>query len=199
MAAGLGTRNIVADWRLVDLARDAVALLHANQIGLTLDQESWADVTCLERSAQQQISNGGFNWRHGSVYVSAARDDAMRYARNDKGSELLTLIGNALAHLPSEQDSAVHDLLSSYPDAKFALARIHRPRIVCIQGVPVGALRDEKGGDPMPSIYSLERHIRDGSFHPALLQFCRFELVESISAEHLTVEFVSAEELDLIP
>lgn len=192
MKSGLGARNVIAEWRVVDLAQQLVPLLDALSIGQTHDDPNFAAVHLLRAACAQTVTAGGFNFRHGGVYLSAARSDALRYAHGSKkGSEVLTTIHDALALVPATHRDAKSELLASYPQARIALEAKHRPVIIAARNVPIAALRGETGEEAEAALKDAEAlaaKISISLLHDAVLQCCRFELLKPLPPETLSIE-----------
>ena len=167
-------------------------LLDALSIRQRLDDPNFAAVYQLRTACSQRVTAGGFNFRHGSVYLSAARSDALRYADSSKkGSEVLTMIHDALALVPATHHDAKLELLSSYPEVRIALEAQHNPVIVVARNVPVAALRGETGEEAEAVVKDAEMMaatIGVSLLHDAVLQQCRFELLKPLPPETLSIE-----------
>lgn len=192
MKNGLGAQNIVTSWRVLDLVHELLGLIDSLAIGGNFDDDNFQTVDLLRRVSGQNVTAGGFNFRHGSVFLSAARGDALRYAANAKGSEILTMIHDALAVLPTSQRDVATDLLAGYPEVRAALASEHHPMIVTVQNVPIKFLQGERGGSVMHSIAVVKEFAREHStINDVILQLCRFELLTALPPQMLSIESVS--------
>jgi hypothetical protein len=142
MKKGLGAIDIVDDWHLVDLLKELLSL--ANQHS-AIDE---FDSMIYQQVIDQNITAGGFNWRHGSVYVSAAKSDAYRYAQKKKGSEILTMVDELREIVEDQIELDISDIVTRYPNAFEALKGVHMPAIIRISNAPIFYLRTESGDDP---------------------------------------------------
>jgi hypothetical protein len=191
MAKGLGEANIIDSWRVIELAQKIVSLLDNCKIGKSIGEEAFFPVDFLRRMANQEITDGGQNFRHGSVYLSVAKVDALRYAENNKGSEILTTIGEVLDILPPSLLETVSDILDLYPNTRDALTAHHRSVIISAHDVPVIALCNENGGDPFTQIEHAQNYVNKFGIQSIQdLQQCCFELIAPISVQKLTMEYL---------
>ncbi len=97
---GLGGRDIVSEFGARQYMEEAVEYLS------NLSEDCQPDFWTLDiwnRMALQEVTAGGFNFRHNGLYVTANRAKALDYAENLLGSELLT------------ECSKVNQLLESLP------------------------------------------------------------------------------------
>lgn len=191
MQDGLGTINIVDSWRLLDMAREIVLLIKENEIIGQNDPDAILNFDMLERMAEQGITTGGFNFRHGTVYLSAARSDALRYASNPKGSEFLTMLSWSLDLLRSSKSSAMTMFSDNYPEAVRAIESDHHPVIIVVHDVMASALQTEAGEDLMQIVDAVESMVDgSGEIPDYCLQLLRFELIGSLPRTQLEVEAV---------
>jgi hypothetical protein len=193
MQSALGADDIISQWHVIELAREVVALLKECGVGSNLSDDSFMLVDGLRKMARQEITAGGSNYRHGSVYLSAAQRDASNYASKAKGSEILTYTYHALKLLPSAKKDAGNGILGRYPEASNAMSVKHRPVILTAVKVPVEFLREENGEDPY-KIINITENLLSGSKNSCelpsdeVLQLCRFELIKPIAPEYLSIE-----------
>jgi len=199
MNSGLGAANPIAQLGAVSLADDVVALMESLGIGISMADSWYTHVRLLRQMSQQRVSEGGFNWRHGGVYVTLTRHQAIGYARNAKGSELLTSIAELLALAPH---LASRRLLRNYPEIRAVLGQEHAPVLIRAQGVQVSAMRTERGQDPSSAIADLDEHF--DSIRSALergrespfASLHQFEIVQVVPPSQLELEILSRDELE---
>lgn len=203
LESGLGAKNVITEWRVVEFAHDVANLLCDCGVDISTDPERHLTHMILQPMVDQEVTEAGFNFRHGSVYLSAARSDAMRYAVNRKGSELLSYIEQALSTIPPSRHSEIDALLARFPEARRALEACHNPVLITAHNVPISALRTEQGGDPRIAIRRAEEFAvslgqpTDGGLLDAVLQQCRFELVGNLPPSSLVVTQIDRSELDV--
>ena len=196
LKSGLGRCDIVKEWRLLDfideLFKIKKALLAAGKLTAEADRTFFG----VENARKQDVTTGGFNYRHGGIYVSAAYNDALRYCQNAKGSEVVTMIYNVLTVLPEGGRDICLRILANYKELEQAILTDHKPSVLVLRNIPVKFLKSETGGDAMESI-SMASDFLDslGPVDDVALQFCRFEVVSTIDPELLEVEEVSRNEV----
>jgi hypothetical protein len=93
----------------------------------------------------QGVSGGGMNFRHGGVYLSSSRQTAQMYAKNPKGSEVISHIFMAHEALKSvSPDDANRILPCNHPLTKlFDQPAI--PMLVTVSRIKAQALTTEHG------------------------------------------------------
>jgi hypothetical protein len=176
---GLGGRNVIKELRVIELLRELLAICEKS---LPTEEDWIPRMDCVNWVASQAVTEGGFNWRHGSAYLSASVDKAVRYAVSSEFSS------EALAHfmmlwrrlnesrivLPPSVE------VDSQPIIQFA-SGIKVPLVLQLDGVPISALSSEIGGDPNKYLNFLEPLAsEDPSVFQALLQGANFELREPV-------------------
>jgi hypothetical protein len=85
---GLGGKNIVEDWRILDFLRAGMAIIdgHIDRTDPTIEVQ-WK---ILQAAASQRVDR--MNWRHGATYLIAAQFRAVMYATSSAyGSEITVL------------------------------------------------------------------------------------------------------------
>ena len=191
LETGLGRRDIVAEWRLLDFIGELFEVKKVLLNSRSLTAEADLAFFFVENARRQDVTAGGFNFRHGGIYVSAAYNDALRYCQNAKGSEIITMIYNVLTVLPENHRDHCFRILSGYRDLERAVLAKHNPRILILRNVPVKSLKSEIGRSAMESIKLAEGFLDSaGPIDDVALQFCRFEAVSLDDPKLLEVEEV---------
>ncbi|MCW1886720.1 hypothetical protein OKA04_18420 [Luteolibacter flavescens] len=114
------------------------------------------DLDILRRMAQQEITRGGFNFRHGGVYLTPSQRKAASYARgNAYGSELLSESLRLYSALKS-LGIAVEAIGTRYPAVVELAESKVMPIMAVVKGVPVEHLRTERGEDPIPRLERMQ-------------------------------------------
>jgi hypothetical protein len=177
---GLGGRNLIRELRVIELLRELIAICDTS---LPTEEDWILRMQCANWVASQDVTTGGFNFRHGSVYLAATVDKAVRYAVSSEFSS------EALAHFmmlwrrlnESRVALPLSVTVGSQPIIEFA-SGIKVPLVFQLDGVAVGVLSAEDGGDPNTYVNSLEPFASgDPSIFQAFLGGANFELHESIS------------------
>jgi hypothetical protein len=167
---GLGGKNIADEWRLVALLKETLDVLD-RVADERIEDELRLRLPILTSVLEQQVSGGGFNWRHGSVYVTCAPGRAVRYATRGFGSELLGLACESVDLLASVRAEDAAALLSRYPEAAAARSAEHRAVLLQLNNIHVDRLRDEDGGDPQPALSLVESFLEIPSAGPPQVTF----------------------------
>jgi hypothetical protein len=182
---GLGGINIVEAWRLIPLLEDALTILRAvrhpdvqNEVRLRLP--------LLETMAAQRVSGGGFNFRHGSVYVTLCAWKAVSYGGRGFGSELVGQVAETLDLLARTRPDAEANLLSKYPELAEARSAEHRPVLIRLDNVHISRLRGENGDDPERAIKLAESFVGHGDSGPQVA----FELIGGAEPTELSASEV---------
>jgi hypothetical protein len=180
---GLGGKNIVADWHILEFLRAGMTILkdHINRTDPTIELH-W---NILQAAASQRVDR--MNWRHGSTYLIAAEFRAVMYAiSNTYGSEILSLVGWLLEHCPLECRPELDAAMMQYTELSQCLMVKHEPILIRATSVPVSSILTEKGEDPtgvlckLAEVLAKSEHLFDGAS-----QIGSFELREPLPATGL--------------
>jgi hypothetical protein len=130
-AHGLGGRNIIREWRAVEMYRELA----------------------LRRSRQAPVAyNHGGGWGYGDTYLTGYPDTARRFF---KESELFGLIR---ADLRGMRRVKRDELLSHYPEIAAYLASKHRPVVLQLPRLHKSTLLGRESDDPCGSMGDLESY-----------------------------------------
>lgn len=149
---GLGAVNPHEKLRTYDFLRELLELAsRLKEIPL-----SSLDLNILRRMANQEVTSGGFNFRHGGVYLSPSQKKVAGYARrNPYGSELLSESLRLYQTLKSLGDDA-GAIGSRYPVLIELIELIVTPLMVVVRDVSLDHLRSELGCDPKPELEKMQ-------------------------------------------
>lgn len=181
---GLGGRNLIKEFGVIETIREMISICQMN----LPREEAWlVRMDDAERISQQCVTKGGFNFRHGSAYLTPSNFTAVNYATtNTCGSE-------ALEHFMMRWNRLREHRIGLPRDVSDAVGRIvrfaERPRVpllVKLAGVPAAALAAEDGGQPTDVFQRLESLLRE-RFFSTMCQQTNFELVEPIPVSHADV------------
>lgn len=171
---GLGAIDPNAGWRSREL------LLELLQIDA---QHHFLDPlyrVSAEPISQQKVTAAGFNFRHGSTYLSPCRSTAIRYAiGNPWGSELLSETLKGLDQLEEHDAGQAAGVLGKYSAIAEVRDQEHEPVLIELSNVRLETLRSEEGKAASETIELMakSRHV---------WQQANFELRGSIPARDLT-------------
>ena len=123
----------------------------------------------------QNVTSGGFNFRHGSTYLSPLKTTAVGYALNNRfGSELLSTTFCMFEKLKAHDLYRAHEIIEKYPELLELHEMPHQPLLVEAFDIPIRSLRSEDGGDPTHTLSMLRENANDP--HELMWQQLNFEL-----------------------
>ena len=180
---GLGGKNIVADWRILDFLRAGMAILDSriDRNDPTIELH-WK---ILQAVALQRVDH--LNWRHGTTYLIAAQFRAVMYATGSAyGSEIIGLVGWLFEHCPLACRPELDAAMVNYPELSLCLRAKHGPLLIRAASVPVSSVLTEKGEDANGVISKLANELaKPNGLFDGLSQIGSFELREPLSADCL--------------
>ena len=133
------------------------------------------DLLAVRNIVDQRVTSGGFNFRHGSTYLSPSKTTAVRYALDNRfGSELLSTTFCMFERLKAYDLRKAHEIIEKYPELLKLHEMPHQPLLVEALDVPIRNLRSEDGKDPTHTL-SMLRENADGP-HRVIWQQLNFEL-----------------------
>jgi len=186
---GLGGRNPVKDWDLLELSR-RVLELSENHLK---DTEMFAARSGSFRKMTEQ-KTGRANWQHGDTYLSPAGSTALRYAIDKRfGSELLTYTLGFLDELVRRDVPGVKDELYCQFSKVFGfLEACPSPVLIEANQTPIGALAGEDGSDASANLQFIEDAFEQrADTAKVLIQQANFRLREPVPVEKLRFWLVS--------
>lgn len=175
---GLGGRNLIKEFRVIEFLRQLVDICQTR----LPDEEQWIlKMQAAEWICQQSVSRGGFNFRHGSTYVTPSSYTAANYATsNEYGSEALShfmMLWNRIGESRIELPRVITDSARLIID--FAV-RPKTPILIRLDGVPANILSAENGRDAGSVFQLIERFSQDKDCFSTICQQSNFELLEPI-------------------
>ena len=138
---GLGGRNVMADWRVMEFLQWSLA-----QLGF--DDQNYSDPDYMELLPIRAATRGGaagMNFVYGDLYVTGGYDKAAAYART--APELLSFARTIVEIAHRRELTAIPDELANYPQIAEFLSLDPAPVVLKLPPVPMSSLRTEKGGD----------------------------------------------------
>lgn len=156
---GLGGRNVIEEMRVIELLGRLISICQTN---LPNEQQWLVKMQSARSVAQQNVSRGGFNFRHGSVYLTPSSCVAANYATSSEyGSEVLghfMMLWDRLCHRDIKTPEDVAN--GAQPIIKFC-ARPKRPILIRLESVPASMLSAENGGDATSVFQWIEKFVED--------------------------------------
>jgi hypothetical protein len=186
---GLGGKSIVEEWRLIPLLRESLTVLQSID-DEHVRHEMRLRLPILSSIAEQRVSGGGFNWRHGSVYLTFCSWKAVSYAGRGFGSELLGQVAETMDLVENVRPGIAAELGVKYPEFAAARCAEHSPVLIRIDQVSLARLRDEGGDDPQGALELAETFVGMGDTEPQV----SFELIGAIPAGELTAAKIQVTE-----
>lgn len=172
---GLGGRNQIQEFRVIELLRQLVTICQTN----LPNQEEWlVRMDDAERISRQGVTSGGFNFRHGSAYLTPSSFTPANYATlNEYGSEALEhfmMLWNRLRENHIELSREIKD------GAHLIIAFAERPKLpllIKLVDVPASILAAENGGLATDVFDRIEGLIQE-KFFSVMCQQANFELLK---------------------
>ncbi|MFZ1083662.1 MAG: hypothetical protein WAN35_01710 [Terracidiphilus sp.] len=121
-------------------------------------EEDWIlRMQCAKYIASQEVTGGGFNFRHGSTYLAASIEKAVRYAVSTEfSSEALAQFMMLWKRLQDSHITLPPTVKTgSRPIVEFASGR-KAPLVFQLSDVAIASLTAEDGGDPSVFLNFLE-------------------------------------------
>lgn len=172
---GLGGRNVMSDWRVMDFLRWAFP-----QLGF--DDQNYADPDYGDLLAIQAAARGGaagMNFIYGDVYAAGGYDKAANYART--APELLSFVRTVVEIAHRRKLTTIPDELASYPQIENFFSLDPAPVVLKLPPIPMSSLRSEDGGDLPIDLFA------DGPVGAALLSQFAFRIDATIPMNELEV------------
>lgn len=138
---GLGGRNVMAVWRVMEFLQWAFPLLG-------FDDQNYSnldDVELLPIQAAVRGGAAGMNFVYGDVYVTGGYDKASEYAQT--APELLSFARTVVEVAQRKELTPITDRLANFPQIAEFLALAPAPVVLKLPPVPMSSLRSEDGGD----------------------------------------------------
>lgn len=170
---GIGTRDIISEYGVVDSYRAVVSVLNKNNIPLPM---------ATSNIAAQTNETAGTNFRHGGgLYLTASLERAKSYAIDYRfGSEIITELSD-LIDLASQHD--ISDAVRSCVGRELLLLidtfKNITPDIVILEfeNIPEESVLSENGGDPTKVIENARELLQQsGGLKACIEDTVNFEL-----------------------
>jgi hypothetical protein len=182
---GLGGRNVIQEFKVIELLSILVELCDAHLEPV----DEWAPRMYSARNVVgQNVTSGGWNYRHGGVYLTPTRSLAARYAYDMSfGSEAIHYFMRLYERLGAEKP----DLLESVSDSAAPLiafvSKPGVPLVIEVKEVPISVLRTESGEDPAPRLQMLENLLnrKDKALFSVISQRLNFETTKPVTPSQL--------------
>ncbi len=178
---GLGGRNVMSDWRVMDFLRWAFP-----QLGF--DDQDYTDPGYGDLIAIKAAARGGavgMNFEYGDVYAVGGYDRAADYART--APELLSFVRTVVEVANRNKINTILGELANYPKIKEFLSLDPAPVVLKLPPISMSSLRSEDGGDCPFDLFV------DGPVGDALLSQFAFRVEAAIPLNQMEVLTVAQE------
>lgn len=161
---GLGGRNVMAEWRVMDFLAEVFPRLNYNPVDY--DDPDHNKKMLINACLGQ--TNRAMNFQYGHLYVAGGYERAASYA--SYAPELISYVFWSLDMADRYGLPTIKDSLSAYPEIAAFVEQPPQPVVLKLPLVPLSALEDEKGGPIMESL------LEGGQVSEALLPQTSFRL-----------------------
>ena len=183
--SSLGSQNPVAETNAVACLSQ---LLAVGDVALACEADWVSESYSLRHIAAQSVTGAGFNFRHGSTYLSPSEETAVRYAlSNSHGSEIISACVALLNKLRVVAESNVECIEKNFPRIRDLSSGCFEPVLMRADSVPVSALRTEQGEANVQERIRWLLEFENPAIRDSIAQQENFEVVSSIEAATLTV------------
>ncbi|BBA70621.1 hypothetical protein [Geobacter sulfurreducens] len=155
---GLGGLDIVEEYRVLELLEKLAMLIEAH-----LPDYGEEYIEQLKLISRQETGN---NWRHGGAFLTPSIDRAVKYAVNEFGSELLSILSGIHADVV-KYIPGTSTIIDDYPGIKRLLSANHRPVLIVVDDVEGKSLQAEDGNDIIRNMIKLIFSFGDNSHDSA--------------------------------
>ena len=160
-----------------------------------------SDLYTIPAIINQRVTNAGFNFRHGSTYLSPSKTTAVKYALNNRfGSELLSNSILMYEKLKAHDYPKAQEIISKYPEILKLHRLAHQPILVEASDIPIRNLRSEDGENPAQTLRMMKENVGDlGKF---MWQQLNFELVAPhppVNLKYYCIEWNKSDSDSLFP
>jgi hypothetical protein len=138
---GLGGRNVMADWRVMDFIQSAVPFVDVADGDF--GHPDYVPLMSVKAAAKGGAD--GMNFEYGDVYVAGGFQKAADYSLNSP--ELMSLVRTVLDISDRRNVGAVRDRLADYPELRDFLALEPSPIVLKLPPVPANIVQNEGGGE----------------------------------------------------
>jgi hypothetical protein len=185
---GFGGRDIIKELHVVEVLRELLTI--CKECLPAYVEDRWIGwMTSADFIARQNVTASGANFRHGSVYLTAADYKAMSLATAyETGSEILECFMMISKRLHEHQIELPESILRrSKPILEFASGG-KCPLLFVLNDVPISILAAENGGDAN-SVFAGPASIlsEDPNFFGVLCQALNFELLQPMPISEIKV------------
>jgi hypothetical protein len=185
---GFGGLDIIKELHVVEVLRELLTICK-ERLSAHVEDRWIGWMTCADFIAGQNVTASGANFRHGSVYLTAADYKAMSHATAyETGSEILECFMMIWKRLQEHQIDIPESVLRrSQRILEFASGG-KCPLLFVLNSVPISILAAEDGGD-VKSVFASPASIlsEDPKFFGVMCQSLNFELLQPMPISEIKV------------
>lgn len=140
----------------------------------------------------QGVSGGGMNFRYDGVYLSSSRQTARMYAKNPKGSELISHIYMAYEALKSVNPDEANRVLPLGHPLSNLFEHPAKPMLITLHRIKAGALTTEHGSRVDEQLVEMKtlREKMGGRLTDVIWQQRNFVFAGKVAPQELTFEML---------
>jgi len=169
--SGLGAKNPHVYLGTLELLQEIV---DCGATHLSKDPKWTEKSTMVDAVLQQRSFDRGFNFRHGSAYVTSSRTTAVCYSlSNAHGSELLSITLDLLRVVMDVDPNLAHDISRRHSEASALLPMVDRYLLIEVVGVRLYQLQSGRGAYTASVLMLVERTV---DYSEVMWQQLNFEL-----------------------
>jgi len=157
---GLAGKNIIYEFKIIDKFKSLVTI---GDDLLSHDTEWLSARYILEQIVSQNITDTGYNFRHGGAYLTPSINKAKYYATvNRYGSELLSQYFNVIDIIHNKLPS--HNIISQIkgenPGTFNYYNKEHNPIVIKLMDIPIQYLKNENGDNPDEQVAEMDQFFK---------------------------------------
>lgn len=180
---GLGGRNLMAEWRVMDFLRLAFPVLRYDPYNFN---DADHEIKSKIRKTLEDGGGAGMNFEYGDLYATGGYARAARYA--GYGPELIDFVRKSLEIADGYGVSDVRGALEDFPEIAEFVGKPQSPVVLKLPLLPKSVLEKEKGGSVDFDFITDPNHIDailpQWSFRvKAVIPFSDIEVLEAYAAQ----------------
>ena len=174
---GLGGQNICEKYRIVEMFSQVVAAFKKKQ----MSSDWWVmEGFICEKMIGSEITNGGFNFRYGGVYLTPSLETAKRYSQSNKyGSELISYFIRSYEELYKHDSSLADQIFPLNHPLREVMVSGAQPIVLEVNGLSENDLTTEQG-EPIDAQLKLMNEMPK-----AIWQQFNFECLNTVSSKNI--------------
>ena len=174
---GLGGQNVCEKYRIIEMFTQVVDVFKKKD----MNSDWWAmEGFICEKMIGGEVTNGGFNFRYGGVYLTPSLETAQRYSQSNKyGSELVSYFIRSYEELYKHAPSLAYQIFPLNHPLRELIASGSQPVVLEINGLNKNDLTTEQG-EPIDAQLKLMNEMPK-----AIWQQFNFECLNTIPSKNI--------------